>query len=81
MKKSTKIILTVLGVAALGYGSFLLFKTFRGFSSKDEEKEFLLGNYFIMMGIPDTKANRKKYDYLTLEQLKKELGTDEVIDE
>lgn len=79
MKKSTKIILAISISALVIYGGFLIKKSFvdKGYSSQDEEKDFLLGNYLIMLGIPDTKANRRKYSYMTIEALKKELGIDD----
>jgi hypothetical protein len=48
-----------------------------GYSSKDEEKDMLLTNYLIMIGEPDTPANRRKYSSMSLQQLKKELGIEE----
>jgi len=63
-------------VISIGYGSYLLKKAFfdKGYSSEEQEKEMLLTNYLIVMGIPDTPANRRKYRNLSLAEIKKELG-------
>lgn len=77
--KAKKIALISVMVVSLAYGGFLLKKAFfdKGYSSQDEEKEMLLTNYLIMIGEPDTPANRRKYRKLSLEQIKKELGIEE----
>ena len=63
-------------VISIGYGSYLLKKAFfdKGYSSEEQEKEMLLTNYLIVMGFPDTPANRRKYRNLSLAEIKKELG-------
>jgi hypothetical protein len=63
-------------VISIGYGSYLLKKAFfdKGYSSEEQEKEMLLTNYLIVMGIPDTPANRRKYRNVSLAEIKKELG-------
>jgi hypothetical protein len=74
--KAKKIILISVMVISIGYGSYLLKKAFfdKGYSSEEQEKEMLLTNYLIVMGIPDTPANRRKYRNLSLAEIKKELG-------
>jgi hypothetical protein len=77
MKTKTKIIiLSFLGLSLAIYGGFLIKKAFidKGFPNENIEKEVLLGNYVILIGLPNTKENRDKYRSLTIEQLKKELG-------
>lgn len=77
--KAKKIALISVMVVSLAYGGYLLKKAFFdvGYSSEEEEKEMLLTNYLIVLGIPDTPANRKKYRSVSLEQIKKELGIEE----
>jgi hypothetical protein len=74
--KAKKIILISVMVISIGYGSYLLKKAFfdKGYSSEEQEKEMLLTNYLIVMGIPDTPANRRKYRNVSLAEIKKELG-------
>ena len=74
MKK--KLLFTVLGIGLAIYGAFLFKKAYvdKGYPSETAEKEILLGNYVIMLGLPNTKENRNKYRNLSLEQIKKELG-------
>ena len=77
--KAKKIALISFMVITIGYGGYLLKKAFfdNGYSSKDEEKEMLLTNYLIVMGIPDTPANRRKYRNVSIEQIKKQLGIED----
>lgn len=71
--------MSILGVGLAIYGAFLFKKSFidQGYPNENVEKEVLLGNYVIMLGLPNTKANRDTYRKLTIQQLKKELGFDE----
>lgn len=71
--------MSILGVGLAIYGAFLFKKSFidQGYPNENVEKEVLLGNYVVMLGLPNTKANRDSYRKLTIQQLKKELGFDE----
>lgn len=71
----------MLGLSIAIYGGFLIKKSFidKGFPNENIEKEVLLGNYVILLGLPNTKENRDKYRKLTIEQLKKELRFDDKI--
>ncbi len=72
--------MSILGVGLAIYGAFLFKKSFidQGYPNENVEKEVLLGNYVIMLGLPNTKANRDAYRKLTIDQLKKELGFDKI---
>ena len=74
--KTKKILLSILGIGLAIYGSFLFKKSFidKGYPNEKVEKEVLLGNYVIMLGLPNTKSNRDSYRNLTINQLKQELG-------
>jgi len=83
MKITKKVAITIVAVAFAMYAGFLIKKGFydEGWSSEDQMKEDLLGSYVVMLGLPDTEKNRKKYRKMTIEQLKKDLGFDtEVIE-
>ena len=77
--KAKKIALISVMVISIAFGGYLLKKAFldTGYSNQDEEKEMLLTNYLIVIGVPDTPANRKKYRSLTVQQIKKELGIED----
>lgn len=74
MKK--KVLLTILGLGVAFYATFLIKKAFvdKGYPSEKAEKEILLGNYVISIGLPNTKENRNKYRNLSIEEIKKLLG-------
>lgn len=73
-----KILITIAAISFLVYSAFLVKKSFvdKGLGDMEEEKEELLGRYVIMMGLPNNKLNRDKYQNMTIEQLKKELDFD-----
>ena len=77
-----KILISLLGIGLAIYGAFLFKKSFidEGYPNKEVEKEILLGNYVIMLGLPNNKKNRDAYRNLTLEQIKKELGFDKIVE-
>lgn len=79
MKKYSYTILSLLGISLAIYGAFLFKNAFvdKGFPSEDVEKEVLLGNYVIMLGLPNNEANRNKYRSLSVAELKKLLKLDE----
>lgn len=81
MRKTKKILLTALGIGLSIYAIFLVKKVYidKGYSSEAQAKEILLGQYVIMLGLPNTKSNRDKYRSMTIEQLKKELQFDSII--
>lgn len=79
MKKGLKISLIVVSLGLAFYSGYLIKKAFldKGYPNEQVEKEVFLGYYVLMLGLPNTKANRNKYRNMTLEQLKKELGIKE----
>lgn len=74
------IVIGVFSVGALLYGGYLIKKSFidKGYESKEDAKEVLLTYYVISLGLPDTKENRDKYRYKTLEELKRELNLEDI---
>ena len=82
MMKNKKILISILGIGLAIYGAFLFKKSFldMGYPNEKIEKEILLGNYVVMLGLPNTKDNRDKYRNLSLQQLKKELKFDSVVE-
>ena len=82
MMQPKKILITLVGVGLAIYGAFIFKKSFidKGYPSESIEKEVLLGNYVIMIGLPNTQKNRDTHRNLTVEQLKKELGFDKIVE-
>lgn len=79
--KGKKILYTALAIGLSAYLLFLAKKVFidKGYASDEQAKEILLGQYVIMLGLPNTKENRDKYRSMTVEQLKKELQINSII--
>lgn len=76
MKKSTKIILYILGAGFVVYSGFLIKKAVfdKGYPSKKMEKDVYLGYYVIMKGLPNTPQNRRFFNDMSLEELKRAVG-------
>lgn len=78
--KLKKLLIGIATIGAVIYGGYLIKKAFldKGYQSKEDAKETLLSYYVLSLGLPDTKANRDKYRKMTLDQLKKELGLEDI---
>jgi hypothetical protein len=79
MKKGVKITLIVVSLGLAFYSGYLIKKAFidKGYPNESVEKEVFLGYYVLMLGLPNTKANRDKYRSMSLEKLKQELGIED----
>jgi hypothetical protein len=77
-----KKIIIITSIAAVGiYAAFLIKKSYidKGYQSEKDAKETLLSYYVIQLGLPDTQANRDKYRYMTLADLKAALNLEDII--
>lgn len=68
-----QVVFSLIGVGLAIYGAFLFKKGWidKGFPNEEVEKEVLLGNYCIMMGLENNKQNRDKFRKMSLDELKK----------
>ena len=77
-----KKIIIITSIAAVGiYAAFWIKKSYidKGYQSEKDAKETLLSYYVIQLGLPDTQANRDKYRYMTLADLKAALNLEDII--
>jgi hypothetical protein len=73
-RKIKIIVIASLSIIALSYGVYLFKKSFidKGFD-KDKEKESYLMLYIIALGLEFNDENIKKYQNLSIEEIKKRL--------